>query len=233
VFSSAQNSQISLKPAPTRVDHWGEKDTEIYPEAQPKTEPPMRAPTILILALTALLGVGCAQLPQFSSDFIAGLKSPPLELEARGPGAVFDSVEAAAVDALTFSYLQARETGEIARMHAGTIQRSGAGYTYGEIHVASRRLNRQIEYVISGRDVARFHVYPPHADRNVNRSSERLSAKDWRSVNVVDPLHRSLYVLHPSLAIRAYHGDDSKTMEVANLRGPARGWKWPSLFARR
>jgi hypothetical protein len=191
----------------------------------------MRAPTIL--ALTALLVVGCAQLPQLSSDFVAGLKNPPLELEARGPGAVFDSIEAAAIDALTFSYLQAQETGEMARMCAGTIQRSGAGYTYGEIHVASRRLNRQIEYVVSGRDVARFHLYPRHSDRNVNRSSERLSAKDWRSVSVIDPLHRSLYVLHPSLAIRAYHGDDRKALEVANLRGPARGWKWPSLFARR
>jgi hypothetical protein len=193
----------------------------------------MRAPTILILALTALLAAGCAQMPQLPSDFVAGFKNPPLELEARGPGAVFDSVEAAAVDALTFSYLQARETGEVAQMRAGTIQRSGAGYTYGEIHVASRRLNRQIEYVFSGRDVARFHFYPRHSDRNVNRRSERLSAKDWRSVNVIDPLHRSLYVLHPSLAIRAYHGDDSEVLEVANLRGPAQGWTWPTLFARR
>jgi hypothetical protein len=186
-----------------------------------------------MLALTALLAVGCAQISPLSSDFITGLKSPPLELEARGPGAVFDSVEEAAIDALTYSYLQARETGEIARMRAGTIRRSGAGYTYGEIHVASQRLNRQIEYVLSGQDVARFHVYPRHSDRSVNRSSERLSAKDWRSLNVIDPLHRSLYVLHPSLAIRAYHGGESEALEVANLRGPAMGWKWPSLFARR
>ena len=195
----------------------------------------MRAPTILILALTALLAAGCAQMPQLSSDFVAGLNNPPLELEARGPGAVFDSVEAAAVDALTFCYRQARETGEMEHMHAGTIQRSGAGYTYGEIHIASGLQLRQIKYVVSGRDVARFHVYPQDSDRDVNRSSERLSAKDWRSVHVVDPLHRSLYVLHPSLAIRAYHGDDSKALEVANLRGPSRGWewKWPSLFARR
>jgi hypothetical protein len=171
-------------------------------------------------------------MPQFSSDFVSGLKNPPLELDARGPGAVFDSIEAAAIDALTYAYLQAQETGETARMRAGTIRRSGSGYTYDEIHVASPRLNRKIEYVLSGRDVARFHLYPRHTDRSVNRSSERLSAKDWRSVNVIDPLHRSLYVLHPSLAIRAYHGDDSSAVEVANLRGPARGW-WPSLFARR
>jgi len=46
----------------------------------------MRNPLIPILALTALLGLGCAQLPQLPSDFVAALKRPPLELEARGPG---------------------------------------------------------------------------------------------------------------------------------------------------
>jgi hypothetical protein len=193
----------------------------------------MRTPSIPILALTALLGLGCAQLPQLPSDFVAALKRPPIELEARGPGSVFDSIEAAAVDALTFCYLQAREAGDMERMRAGTIERSGAGYTYGEIHVANPRAQRKIEYLFGPQDVARFHVYPPHTDHDVNRVSERLSAKDRRSVRVIDPLHRPLYVLHPSLAIRAYGDADSKIVEVASLRGPARDWRWPSLFARR
>jgi hypothetical protein len=50
---------------------------------------------------------------------------------------------------------------------------------------------------------------------------------------VIDPLHRSLYVLHPSLAIRAYRGAESEVVEVASLRGPARDWEWPSPFASR
>ena len=193
----------------------------------------MRNPSISILALTAFLGLGCAQLPQLSSNFVAAFKSQPLELEARGPGSVFDSIEAAAVDALTFCYLQARETGDMERMRAGTIERAGAGYTYSEIHVANPRAQRRIEYVFGPQDVARFHVYPPHTDRDVNRSSERLSTKDRRSVTVIDPLHRPLYVLHPSLEIRAYHGVDSEIVEVASLRGPARNWAWPSPFAKR
>jgi len=193
----------------------------------------MRNPSIPILVLAALLGPGCAQLPQLPSNFVAALKTPPLELEARGPGSVFDSVEAAAVDALTFCYLQARETGEIERMRAGTIERAGAGYTYSEIHVATPRTQRRIEYVFAPGDVARFHVYPPHTNRDINRDSERLSTKDRRSVSVIDPLHRPLYVLHPSLAIRAYRGADSEAVEVASLRGPARDWEWPSPFARR
>ena len=129
----------------------------------------MRTPSILILALVALLGLGCAQLPQLPSDFIAGLKSAPLELEAQGPGSVFETVDAAAVDALKFSYLEARESGEMERMRAGTITRLGEGYTYGEIHVADPLDARRIEYVLDRQDVARFHVYPPHADRDINR----------------------------------------------------------------
>ncbi len=191
----------------------------------------MRNPSILILALTALLGLGCAHMPQLSSDFVAAFKTPPLELEARGPGSVFDSIDAAAVDALTFCYLQAREAGDMERMRAGTIERSGAGYTYSEIHVANRMAQHRIEYVFAPQDVARFHVYPPHTDHAVNRIRERLSTKDRRSVSVIDPLHRPLYVLHPSLAIRAYRDADSAVVEVASLRGPAR--EWPSPFAKR
>ena len=193
----------------------------------------MRTPSIVILALTALLGLGCAQLPQLSSGVVAALKTPPLELEARGPGAVFDSVEAASVDALVFCYLQARAAGNAQLMRAGTIERSGAGYTYREIQVASPLAKHRIKYLFAPRDVARFHVYPPHTDRYVNRANERLSSTDWRSVSVIDPLHRPLYVLHPSLTIRAYRGIGSEVEEVASLRGPARAWEWPSPFAKR
>jgi len=191
----------------------------------------MRRLSILMFALTAALEFGCAQLPQLPADF-AALKAPPLELQARGPGALFDSVDAAAVDALKFCYLQAREAGDLQRMRAGTIRRVAAGYTYGEIQVAKPWAQRQIQYVVDPRDVARFHVYPPDTDRDVNRASERVSPRDWHSVRVIDPLHRSLYVLHPSLAIRAYRAD-RQIVEIADLNGPARRWKWPSVFAQR
>jgi hypothetical protein len=193
----------------------------------------MRNPSIPILALMTLLGIGCAQLPPSPSGFGAAFKTTPLELEARGPGSVFDSIDTAAVDALTFCYLQARETGNLERMRAGTIERSGAGYTYREIHVANPMTQRRIEYLLAPQDVARFHFYPRHTDHDVNRHSERLSTTDWRSVSVIDPLHRSLYVLHPSLAIRAYRGADREVVDVASLRGPAREWEWPSPFAKR
>jgi hypothetical protein len=177
------------------------------------------------------MGLGCAQLSEFRSDFAAGLDSPPHELEARGPGSVFDSIDAAAVDALTYCHLQAREDGNEELMRAGTIERSGAGYTYTDIHVAHQLTEHRIEYVFAPQDVARIHFYPQHTDDDVNRASERLSEKDRRSVSVIDPLHRSLYVLHPSMAIRSYSGVDLEIVEVASLLRPSRAWRSP--FAQR
>jgi hypothetical protein len=55
-----------------------------------------------------------------------------------------------------------------------------------------------------------------------NRANERLSRVDRRSVSFIDPLHRPLYILHPSLTIRAYRGEDSQRVEVTNLSRPKR-----------
>ena len=163
--------------------------------------------------VVAMATSGCAQM----SHLLAAPDTRP-QLEAWGPGTVFPSVEAAAVDALIYTYLQARNGQDTDRMRAGTIERSGAGYTYREIHVANPLAQRRIEYPFAPHDVARFHFYPQHTDRDVNRVSERLSPKDRRSVSVIDPLHRPLYVLHPSLVIREYRGRNYETVEVADLQ---------------
>jgi hypothetical protein len=144
-------------------------------------------------------------------------------LEARGPGAVFASIEAAAIDALTYAYLQALAAGEAELMRGGAIRTSGAGYSYGEIHVAKPHRAHRIAYSLEPRDVARFAIYPRDSDHDVNRANERPSRVDRRCVSTIDPLHRPLYILHPSLAIRAYRGEGHELVEVANLRRPARG----------
>ena len=56
-------------------------------------------------------------------------------------------------------------------------------------------------------DVARFHIYPRDNDFVVNRANERPSRVDRRSVSLTDPLHRPLYILHPSLVVREYRGE--------------------------
>ncbi len=169
----------------------------------------------LALTLTAWLGLGCAQVPPLRAAF----QTAPPHLEAQGPGTVFGGVECAVVDALIYAYRQAQEARD-GRMRGGTIHAAGGGYSYDEIVVAGRRDPNRISYPLKPQDVARFHVYAPV--RYVRGISERPTKADRRSVRFVDPLHRPLYVLHPSLAIRAYRGEDLEIVQVANLRRPAR-----------
>ena len=148
----------------------------------------------------------------------ASLRGGVQSLHARGPGALFTSVEAAAIDALTYAYLQARESRDTARIRGGTIYPVGDRYSYGEIQLGYPLSPHRISYRFGPHEVARFHAYPVYRDRQANRANERLSQVDRRSVSVIDPLHRPLYVLHPSLAIRAYRGEGSQRVEVTDLR---------------
>ncbi len=148
----------------------------------------------------ALATSGCVHYPQF---------------EAWGPGTVFPSIEAAAVDALIYAHLQARDANDLRRMRGGTIQPVESGYTYREIHVANPYPEYVITYPLNPRDVARFHVYP-------TGGPERATQKDRWGVRV-DPLHRPLFVLHPSLKIREYHAPvHDEVVAVADLRRPKR-----------
>jgi hypothetical protein len=139
-------------------------------------------------------------------------------LDARGPGALFRSAEAAAVDALIYALLQAREARDTARIRGGTVYAIGDHYSYSEIQRANPLTPHRIRYRFGPREVARFHAYPVYRDARANRANEQLSRVDRRSVSVTDPLHRPLYVLHPSLAIRAYRGEASERVEVTDLR---------------
>lgn len=143
-------------------------------------------------------------------------------LRARGPGALFASIEAAAIDALTYAHIKALEARDTARFRGGTIYTVEGGYSYGEIQFAKPLTPHRISYPFGPHDVARFHAYPVYPSALANRANERPSRPDRRSVDFVDPLHRPLYILHPSLAIRVYRGEDFERADVANLRHPER-----------
>ncbi len=85
--------------------------------------------------IAALATSGCAPM----THLLATLDTRP-QLEAWGPGTVFPSIETAVVDALIYTYLQARNAHDTERMRAGTIYSVDTGYSYGEIHVASNLL---------------------------------------------------------------------------------------------
>ena len=159
---------------------------------------------------------GCAQM----GHFLAALDTKP-QLEAWGPGIVFPSIETAAVDALIYTYLQASSEQDTQRMRAGTIYSVDEGYSYGEIHVAKNLFPNRIAYPLKQQDVARFQMYSL-ALKGDGIRAERASRADRRSVSVTDPLHRPLFILHPSLVIREYRGRDDEVIEVADLRRPKR-----------
>jgi hypothetical protein len=163
--------------------------------------------TILGLFI-ALATSGCAEM----NHLLTALDADP-RLQALGPGAVFPTIDDAAVDALTYTYLRASEENDTEHMRAGTIYSVDTGYSYGEIHAFSNVLEGQVSYSLKLQDVARFHMYPLSIRKN-----ERVSQADRRSVDVTDPLHRPLFILHPSLEIREYRGRNYQTLEVADLR---------------
>ena len=172
----------------------------------------------LTTMLIGLASLGCAPLSQLLAAFPTGEPS----LEARGPGTVFPSIDAAAVDALTYAYLQGVAAHDTERMRGGTIHRVDGGYSYGAIQVAGPLLPSRLTHPVKPRDVARFVIYSRTGHHRVDRANERPSKEDRRSVRFVDPLHRPLYILHPSLVIREYRGADAEPLEVAYLRRPAR-----------
>jgi hypothetical protein len=148
----------------------------------------------------------------------AALRDAGQALHARGPGALFASAEAAAIDALAYAYLQGVEARDLARTRGGTISTVGSHYNYGKIQLGNPLTPHRIDDRFGPHEVARFHADPVSRDIPTNRANERLSRADRRSVRIVDPLHRPLYVLHPSLAMCAYSGEGSQRVEVANLR---------------
>jgi hypothetical protein len=163
------------------------------------------------------------------------------QLEAQGPGTLFRTIEDAAVDALTYAYLQGHATRVSKRMRGGTIHREGNRYSYGALHVAGPLTAHRINQLLRSQDVARFLVYPKMGRRKVDRANERPSRADRRSVTITDPLHRPLYILHPSLVIREYRGENYEIVEVADLKSSTReilnsesgGTKPSSLLASR
>ena len=179
------------------------------------------------LAVASEAEVAATANPQHPSPAAGRSECARLGLSARGPGALFTSIDAAAIDALTYAYLQGRKTSDPKLMSGGTIHPVAGGYSYGEIHRAKRSKPREIDYILKPQDVARFHLYPASRDTTVNHISERPSRADRRSVSIVDPLYRPLYILHPSLTIRAYRGEGAEPAEVASLHRPVQ----PPRFA--
>ncbi len=143
-------------------------------------------------------------------------------LSPKGPGAVFASVEEAAVDGLLTAYLQsAGERDASRRTRGGTIHPVEGGFTYGPIVVASSDVPDRVALRFKQTDVARFHTYSKPASVE-NRLMRRHTAADRARVDR-DPDRRPSYVLAARLSVWRYDGGDRETL-VAQLPS-----KWKRL----
>jgi hypothetical protein len=173
----------------------------------------LRKAELFTITIAAIMAMGCATSSRYQ---IAD------DLEAAGPGTIFSSVDAAAVDGLTYAYLTARQTGQTALAHGGTVVRVDGGFTYEELEVANKRSPMTLTLILRPHTVAQFRTYPRTDDPRVNRLNEKVSRSDRRNVDSSDPMHRPLFVLTPRLLVKSYEGGGDPMQEVANLgRQPA------------
>jgi hypothetical protein len=122
-------------------------------------------------------------------------------------GSLFPTVEAAALAALE----RARTETVLAdrgRLRVGTIQHVANGYRYTPA-LRSRETVRSIapmkvRFRLGPEDVATYVVHPRSRRPRIDRMKEALTAREKRLVDEMDPRHRPLYVLTPSLKIIRY-----------------------------
>lgn len=151
-------------------------------------QPSPRTTRHLPRLVVALAVAGCASLPA---------RYPP---QARGPGAIFATIDAAALDALHFAYGR----GGRGRSHfewGGTIRQIRGGYTYDGL---VRGSGHEVRLRLGAEDVAWFHTHMRTASSLVDRLNERPSPGDRHMVDRVDPRHRPLYILTPSARVVVY-----------------------------
>ncbi len=135
-----------------------------------------------------------------------------------GPGTVFHSIQAAALDALTRAHLTATPR-DRQRLRVGTIYRVASGfcYTAPQRAAASSPLMRQsVRYPLRSIDVASYIIRPRSGEARSNRSDEMPSEEEKRIVDELDPAHRPLYLLTPSLDVVLYRRG-GKLRVVTNL----------------
>ncbi len=119
-------------------------------------------------------------------------------LVPQGPGTVFPSVAAAAIDALHF----VDQEGPATRERGGIIVRTAGGYTYDKPKVG--RFDK-INLTLTSETVAWFFVRRYVRPLGRTRSDERLSLEARWMVDRVDPQKRPVFVLTPGRKILTYN----------------------------
>jgi hypothetical protein len=120
-----------------------------------------------------------------------GLTASSVAETPSGPGTVFESVEAAAADALSFA---AAHKGGSQREWGGAISRVAGGFSY---EAPTPGDADGVQLALGGEHVAWYYTHGPR-DAESDRLNENVSRRDRQMVDRVDPQHRPLFVLTPS-----------------------------------
>ena len=154
----------------------------------------------------------------FSSSALAGATAQSA-VAPKGPGTVFPTVEAAAVDGLAHAHQISTESNNPLLSRGGTIVAVEGGYSYGPLISAKAFAPGRLRLRLSERAVGHFHTYPSQRGR-IDRRNETHSPADRAVVDRHDSGHRPSFVLTPSLRVVAYRGKPAKDQFVASLTEP-------------
>lgn len=186
------------------------------PATRSGPEPRVRIGARSPIGLLALL-IACVGLP-----LTAGASDRArVDVDAKGPGAVFDTVEEAAIDALSYAHIEETLT-DRRSLRVGVIHRVANGYSYtaAKRSTASAPLTAcSVRYELRADDVARY-IIPPHSSHaRINRYNEEPTAKEKQIVDELDPAHRPLYQLTPSHNIVRYEygGETTVILNLSDL----------------
>ncbi|MEM9176775.1 MAG: hypothetical protein AAGC67_16245 [Myxococcota bacterium] len=184
-----------------------------YPGIRPPRLP-NRGSTRIRLATVALVVGLLASLAGAASA--GDTLCPVAERVHAEPGTVFDTIEAAAVDALAHAH-HTSGPGDRGRLLLGTIHRVGDGFAYSE-PMRSRETvwsSRApvLRFAFKATDVASYVLHPRSGSIRIDRANESPNESERRVVDELDPQARPLFVLTPSRRIVRYQ--DRVTTQVA------------------
>jgi hypothetical protein len=141
--------------------------------------------------MVGVLGVGMAS---------GAMAEEPGEVTT-GPGAVFDSLNAAAVDAL----MCAQSNMALSPGRGGAIVAVEGGFSYEQAVGASSREGLQL--TLRPESVGWYYAHNYEASVVGNREQRPLSHRDRAMVSEVDPLHRPLYLLTSAKKVIRFDGE--------------------------
>lgn len=167
------------------------------------------------IALLALLTIGCAGASPNVIQTRGTESNAARSRQASKP--VLATIEAAAIEALTAVHRETRRVGR-RRLQVGVIRRSGDGYTYSEALRSESTVGSsrplKVRYRMGPDAVATYVVHPRSGRHRIDRLAETPTPESRRIVDELDPRHRPLYLLTPSLEIvRHVHGRPVRTSE--------------------